>query len=116
MFRRLPLLTLAATLACPATAHAQETPDDVVVTAQQAQKQVVSDGTIGVLGQQDALATPFNVTSYTAQLVLDQQSETIGDVLKNVAMAIVATAVHRAFPDLLAPRRTVAPRRAFAAS
>ena len=25
----------------------------------------------------------------------------IGDVLKNVAMALVATAVHRAFPDLL---------------
>ena len=29
----------------------------------------------------------------------------IGDVLKNVAMALVATAVHRAFPGLL-PRRT----------
>lgn len=29
----------------------------------------------------------------------------IGDVLKNVAMAFVATAVHRAFPDLL-PRRS----------
>ena len=31
----------------------------------------------------------------------------IGDVIKNVAMAVVATAVHRAFPDLL-PRRGVA--------
>jgi biotin transport system substrate-specific component len=40
----------------------------------------------------------------------------LGDVLKNVAMAIVATAVHRAFPDLLAPRRTGADRRALAAS
>lgn len=29
-----------------------------------------------------------------------------GDVLKNIAVAIVATAVHRAFPDLLGPRRT----------
>ena len=25
----------------------------------------------------------------------------IGDIIKNVAMAVVATAVHRAFPDLL---------------
>ena len=25
----------------------------------------------------------------------------IGDVVKNIAMAVVATAVHRAFPDLL---------------
>ena len=30
-----------------------------------------------------------------------------GDVLKNVAMALVATAVHRAFPDMLG--RSVAP-------
>lgn len=30
----------------------------------------------------------------------------LGDVLKNVAMALVATAVHRAFPDLLGRRRT----------
>ena len=28
----------------------------------------------------------------------------IGDVIKNVAMAVVATAVHRAFPDLLGRR------------
>src|SRR6478752_1661884 len=32
----------------------------------------------------------------------------IGDVLKNVAMALVATAVHRAFPDMLG-REVVAP-------
>lgn len=29
----------------------------------------------------------------------------IGDIIKNICMAIVATAVHRAFPDLLAKRR-----------
>ena len=39
----------------------------------------------------------------------------IGDVLKNLAMAVVATAVHRAFPDLLAPRRTSSRRGALAA-
>lgn len=35
----------------------------------------------------------------------------IGDVIKNIAMALVATAVHRAFPDLLGDRgrRTAAP-------
>lgn len=32
----------------------------------------------------------------------------IGDVVKNVAMAVVATAVHRAFPDLLGCRRAAA--------
>ena len=71
----------AALIAAPA--WAQEASDDIIVTAQQAQKQVVSSGNIGVLGNKSALETPFNVTTYTAQLVLDQQAETIVDVLKN---------------------------------
>ncbi|SFR96858.1 TonB-dependent receptor [Sphingomonas jatrophae] len=74
-----------ATLATPAVAQASQdkASDEIVVTAQQRQKQVVSDGSVGVLGDKSALETPFNVTSYTAQLVLDQQAETLGDVLEN---------------------------------
>lgn len=70
-------------LAQDSSAAPVQTNDDIIVTAQQAQKQVVSDGTIGVLGSKDAMSTPFSVTTYTAQLILDQQSETIGDVLEN---------------------------------
>jgi len=36
----------------------------------------------------------------------------IGDAIKNLAMALVATAVHRAFPDLLRPRGQTATERA----
>ena len=64
-------------------AGAQSTEEEIIVTAQQAQKQVESGGNVGVLGELDALSTPFNLTSYTAQLILDQQSETLGDVLEN---------------------------------
>ena len=86
------LVALAVALAFPAhaqvaepqdTAAAEERTEEVIVTAQQAQKQVVSNGNLGALGDQDAMSTPFNVTTYTAQLVLDQQAETIGDVMKN---------------------------------
>jgi len=78
------LLALGA-FVFPAMASAQDVgpSEDIVVTAQQAQKQVVSDGQVGVLGTKSALETPFNLTSYTAQLILDQQSETLGDVLEN---------------------------------
>ncbi|RDE05821.1 TonB-dependent receptor [Sphingomonas aracearum] len=83
----LGLPTAAAALALAAPAWAQEAAAqndaDVIVRAQQAQKQVTSDGDLGALGRQEALATPFNVSTYTAQLVLDQQSETLGDVLEN---------------------------------
>ncbi len=84
----LSALAAALVLAHPALAQNRPADDtqnqgDVIVVAQQAQKQVVSDGSVGVLGPQDALSTPFNVTSYTAQLILDQQAETIGEVMEN---------------------------------
>ncbi|MES2042358.1 MAG: TonB-dependent siderophore receptor [Pseudomonadota bacterium] len=81
------LSALAVALAVASPAFAQEAPaqshEDVIVVAQQAQKQVVSDGNVGVLGAQDALSTPFNISTYTSQLILDQQAETIGEVMEN---------------------------------
>jgi iron complex outermembrane receptor protein len=74
-----------ATVASAEGADAKSSSDvsEVIVTAQQARKQVESNGSVGVLGAQDALSTPFNVTTYTSKLILDQQSETIGAVLQN---------------------------------
>ena len=80
------LAALAAALISTTSAFAQTAPKEdeaIIVTGQQAQKQVTSNGSLGALGTQDAMSTPFNVTTYTAQLVLDQQAETIGDVMKN---------------------------------
>jgi len=79
---------LGALLSCWAgSIHAQQrsepTDTDIVVTGQQQRPQVISDGSLGALGDRSALETPFNVRSYTAQLILDQQAETIGEVLEN---------------------------------
>lgn len=57
--------------------------EQIIVTGQQQRKQVESKGNVGVLGDQDALSIPFNMTTYTSKLILDQQSETIGSVLEN---------------------------------
>ncbi|MCC2975928.1 TonB-dependent receptor [Sphingomonas sp. PL-96] len=56
---------------------------EIVVTAQQQRPQVTSEGSLGALGDRPALETPFNVRNYTAQLILDQQAETLGEVLEN---------------------------------
>lgn len=45
--------------------------------------QVARGGRLGLLGNRDLLDTPFSATHYTAQLVEDQQAQTIGDVLVN---------------------------------
>jgi iron complex outermembrane receptor protein len=79
--------TLAVTSLMAGPLCAQEKPadteTDIVVTAQQERAQVTSEGSLGALGERSALETPFNVRNYTAQLILDQQAETLGEVLEN---------------------------------
>jgi iron complex outermembrane receptor protein len=86
------LIALATALAVSGAAQAAGAPaaspetrqvDELIVTAQQQRKQVESGGDVGVLGRKDPLAIPFNLTTYTSKLILDQQSETIGAVLLN---------------------------------
>ncbi|WP_296252489.1 TonB-dependent receptor [Pseudomonas sp. UBA4194] len=45
--------------------------------------QVARGGQMGMLGNQDFMDVPFTMTSYTAQLIEDQQAEDVGDVLLN---------------------------------
>ncbi|MGC4060218.1 MAG: TonB-dependent receptor [Aquabacterium sp.] len=47
--------------------------------------QVARGSRIGILGNQDLMDTPFSVTSYTNQLIKDQEAKSIGDVLLNDA-------------------------------
>lgn len=45
--------------------------------------QVAKGARLGVLGNQSVMETPFSVTSYTAELIQDQQARTLADVLVN---------------------------------
>ncbi|MFA9441135.1 TonB-dependent receptor [Uliginosibacterium sp. sgz301328] len=45
--------------------------------------QVARGSRVGVLGQQDYMETPFTVTSYTQELIQNQQAASVGDVLLN---------------------------------
>tara|TARA_R110001599_G_scaffold171353_1_gene362304 strand:+ start:323531 stop:325717 length:2187 start_codon:yes stop_codon:yes gene_type:complete len=109
MFKRFtptPIAFAAFLTVCGA--HAQETPkvDDqklgtITVNASAdasadglskpyAGGQVARGGRAGILGTQDNLDVPFNITSYTNELIQDQQARTIGDVLKNDSSVRVA--------------------------
>ncbi|HEX8593435.1 MAG TPA: TonB-dependent siderophore receptor [Pseudomonas sp.] len=94
---RLTLLALCCSLSLPVLA-ATESAGTVVLgeTDINAQKtsehalppvysggQVARGGQLGVLGNSDTLDVPFSMTSYTDQLIEDQQAEDIGDVLLN---------------------------------
>jgi len=45
--------------------------------------QVARGGSLGLLGNRGVMDTPFNQTSYTAELIANQQARTIRDVLAN---------------------------------
>ncbi|RDU94627.1 TonB-dependent receptor [Trinickia dinghuensis] len=84
----------AATAAAPASASpdgalpaitvkgkAEALPGDYAPTY--AGGQVARGADYGVLGKQDNLDMPFSVTSYTSQLIEDQQARTLADVVAN---------------------------------
>ena len=45
--------------------------------------QVANGSRLGLLGNRDLLDTPFSVTSYTAELIANQQAITVADVMAN---------------------------------
>lgn len=45
--------------------------------------QVARGGRVGILGNQDIMSTPFSSTSYTNELIQDQQAKSVADVLLN---------------------------------
>ena len=47
--------------------------------------QVARGARAGVLGTQDFMETPFSATSYTSELIQNQQAQSVGDVLLNDA-------------------------------
>lgn len=80
------LAAIAATLiSLPAFAQeAVQGDDDIIVTAQRDnQTQVSRNGSLGALGDKDAMDTPFAVKSYNEALILNQQPLTLGAVLEN---------------------------------
>lgn len=83
------LLAGAAAIALVAPASAQNVEggrraDEIIVTAQRAnQTGVTHAGSIGVLGDKAAEDVPFAIKSYNGALILNQQPQTLGQVLEN---------------------------------
>jgi len=75
----------AALAAVPALAQQVAPEDDsIVVTAQRENEtQVIRQGSLGALGEKDAMEVPFAVKAYSETLILNQQPLTLGAVLEN---------------------------------
>jgi iron complex outermembrane receptor protein len=70
--------------ALPAAAQPDEDENTIIVTAQKAnQSGVEQQGSVGVLGDKDGADVPFSIRSYNEALILNQQPQTLGQVLEN---------------------------------
>lgn len=72
------------------TASADASADGL--TQPYAGEQVARGGRVGILGNRDYMETPFTSTSYTSQLIQDQQARSVSDVLQNDPSVRVAAA------------------------
>ena len=65
--------------------------EEITVTGQAetyAGGQVTRSGRFGLLGNRDIFDTPFSISSYTAELIENQQARTVGDVVRNDASTL----------------------------
>jgi len=75
----------ATALASPAFAQDQQGDDEAIIVSAQRENQtgVRQGGSAGVLGDKPAEDLPFSVRSYNSALILNQQPQTLGQVLEN---------------------------------
>ena len=79
-FSRLMIGASLATFAVPAFAQDSA----IIVTAQkQNQTAVLRGGNVGIFGDKAAQDTPFSIKTYNEALILNQQPQTLGQVLEN---------------------------------
>ncbi|MGQ2934973.1 MAG: TonB-dependent receptor [Sphingopyxis sp.] len=76
--------TAVIAIATPAMAQDDAGADEILVTAQRNnQTKVTSGGNVGVFGTKAAEDIPFNIRSYNEALILNQQPDSLGEVLEN---------------------------------
>lgn len=85
-FRAFTLASASLLAVLPALAQTGggDTLSEIIVTAQRGnQTQVIRGGSVGVLGDKPAEDVPFAIKSYGSTLILNQQPQTLGQVLEN---------------------------------
>jgi len=81
---KLSHLLFTTALVFPCVAQAQDVPEQIIVIAQRTNATAVTgEGDLGALGNKKAADVPFTVRSYNEALILNQQPQTLGQVLEN---------------------------------
>ncbi|CUJ54298.1 Ferrichrome receptor FcuA precursor [Achromobacter xylosoxidans] len=92
-------LAQSAAPTLPAVTVSANSAQDQDLPAPYAGGQVAQGARLGMMGNQDVMDTPFNVTSYTAELIQNQQARTLADVMANDASVRFTTSSGHAYEN-----------------
>lgn len=92
-------LAQSAAPTLPAVTVTANSAQDQDLPAPYAGGQVAQGARLGMMGNQDVMDTPFNVTSYTAELIQNQQARTLADVMANDASVRFTTSSGHAYEN-----------------
>ncbi|AXA79079.1 TonB-dependent siderophore receptor [Achromobacter xylosoxidans] len=92
-------LAQSAAPTLPAVTVTANSAQDQDLPAPYAGGQVAQGARLGMMDNQDVMDTPFNVTSYTAELIQNQQARTLADVMANDASVRFTTSSGHAYEN-----------------
>lgn len=92
-------LAQSAAPTLPAVTVTANSAQDQDLPAPYAGGQVAQGARLGMMGNQDVMDTPFNVTSYTAELIQNQQARTLAGVMANDASVRFTTSSGHAYEN-----------------
>lgn len=92
-------LAQSAAPTLPAVTVTANSAQDQDLPAPYAGGQVAQGARLGMMGNQDVMDTPYNVTSYTAELIQNQQARTLADVMANDASVRFTTSSGHAYEN-----------------
>ncbi|MFY1840592.1 TonB-dependent receptor [Achromobacter xylosoxidans] len=92
-------LAQSAAPTLPAVTVTANSAQDQDLPAPYAGGQVAQGARLGMMGNQGVMDTPFNVTSYTAELIQNQQARTLADVMANDASVRFTTSSGHAYEN-----------------
>lgn len=92
-------LAQSAAPTLPAVTVTANSAQDQDLPAPYAGGQAAQGARLGMMGNQDVMDTPFNVTSYTAELIQNQQARTLADVMANDASVRFTTSSGHAYEN-----------------
>lgn len=89
--KALPAIAAVSAVATGGARAEEERPDEIVVVGERESGYRATEQSSALFGDRSILRTPFSVTSFSQELLIDQQVRKLGDIVRNDPSATVSS-------------------------